>query len=563
VRHEVHLVSDLGKTSWQLESSAAQTALRQHASKVSELAGLVVYDVGQPEAPNLAVTHAAPARLSGDAEVKFATTRRGVAFRFDVRNFGSQEQSQQVVALWVDGQPVTSTTIDVPGHGQASGRFGAYRFETAGEHAVEIRLAADSLAMDNSRWLSVPVKPQLRVLCIDGKPSQDFRRSGTGFLVQALRDGQETQDGQFVAEVETERALRDRELSAYDAIFLANVAQFNQEEAAALYKFVSGGGGLVVFLGEKVRPESYNQWLGGEGQDAVPRVLPARLRGVLDRNQTTLPSEDTFLLPFDHEIVRVFGRNPEARFAATPVMKWHRLEVVEDQPSRGEDQSSASHFPAEVALRFVNKDPAIVEGRIGRGRSILVATSADLGSDNDRWSYMPSLQNFLPLVRELLSAAVVGQFEKRNVAVGEALGGVTPLLGADARVAVKTPWHSDQQAPVRVLDDHGRWSFSETDESGIYQARVPGAADTAAEMLFAANVDTAESDLSKVSHEDLQSDLLSGVPITYLTSWQGLQDRPAVVSVQRWYVDAWLLSGVCGLLLLENLLAWWFGRHGT
>jgi hypothetical protein len=565
-RHEVHLVSDLGRTSWHIENAPAQATLRQQASKLSELAGLVVYDVGQPEAPNLAVAHAVPARLSGDAEVKFATTRRGVAFRYDVRNFGSQEQTQQVVELWVDGARVDSTTIDVPGHGQASGGFNPYRFEASGEHAVEIRLAADALPLDNSRWLSVPVKPQLRVLCIDGKPSQDFRYSGTGFLVQALRDGQETQDGQFVAEVETERALRDRDLSAYDAVFLCNVAQFNQEEAAALHKFVLGGGGLVTFLGEKVRPESYNQWLGGQGQQAVPRILPARLRDVLDRNKSALSSEDAFLPPFEHEIVRIFGRNPEVRFAATPVTKWYRLELADDQPASGEKASPAagrSHSRAVVALRFVNNDPAIAEERIGRGRSILVATSADLGSESDRWSYMPSLQNFLPLVRELLSAAVVGQFEKRNLAVGEPLSGSTGLLAADDRVEIKTPWHSDEQVPIRALDDHGRWNFGETDESGIYQARVPVARGSAADAIFAANVNTAESDLAKVSHDDLRSDLLSGVPITYLTSWQGLQNRPAVVSIQRWFVDTWLLSAVCGLLLLETLLAWWFGRHGS
>src|SRR5207247_7580240 len=101
--------------------------------------------------------------------------------------------------------------VYIRGHGQASGRFGAYRFETSGEHAVEIRLASDALAVDNSRWLAVPVKQQLRVLCIDGKPSQDFRQSGTGFLVQALRDGQEPSEGQFLPEVESERALRDRD----------------------------------------------------------------------------------------------------------------------------------------------------------------------------------------------------------------------------------------------------------------------------------------------------------------------------------------------------------------
>ncbi len=77
MRHEVHLISDLGKTSWQLDSSAAQESLQKQTAKINELAGLMVYDVGQPEAPNLAVTHSTLVRLTGDAEVKFATVQRG------------------------------------------------------------------------------------------------------------------------------------------------------------------------------------------------------------------------------------------------------------------------------------------------------------------------------------------------------------------------------------------------------------------------------------------------------------------------------------------------------
>ena len=37
-------------------------------------------------------------------------------------------------------------------HGQATGRFAPYRFETPGEHVVEIKLAPDALPLDNSRF---------------------------------------------------------------------------------------------------------------------------------------------------------------------------------------------------------------------------------------------------------------------------------------------------------------------------------------------------------------------------------------------------------------------------
>jgi hypothetical protein len=559
-RHEVHLISDLGKNTWRLASPEAQSALRRQASKLTELAGLIVYDVGQPDAHNIAMTAAQLTRFR--APVKFATVRRDTTIKFDVRNFGSQEAAQQVVELWVDGRRSDKTTLDVPSHGQASGSF-TYRFETPGEHGVEVRLAGDPLQVDNSRFLSVPVRPQLKVLCIDGRPASDVFASSTGYLVQALRDDRDPNEGQIQAEVDTERALRDRNLEPFDAVFVCNVAQFNQEEAVALHKYVSRGGGLVFFLGERVQAENYNLWLGGGS--AVPRVLPARLDpnvGVVSRDQLKLESEATFLTPFEHEIVRLFEGRPDVKFAGSPINKWFKLRLVEDK------KEGVPESRAQVALKFVNGDPAIVEERIGRGRSILVATSADQGPLPDAtspaheyWSYMPRLHNYLPFVRELLSAAVVGQFEKRNLTVGDALSGSTGLLGSNASVTIRTPWNSTEQAPVRSLDDHGQWQWSETEQRGVYTARVPGT--ETRDIAFAVNVNTRESDLAKLSETDLSEDAWAGVKHTYLTSWQGLDDRPTVVGVQRQFVDTWLLAAVCALVLAETFLAWLFGRSGN
>ena len=62
----------------------------------------------------------------------------------------------------------------------------AYRFDTPGDHVVEIRLGADLLDVDNHRWLSVPVKEHLRVLCVDGKPAGGPIGGATDYVALAL-----------------------------------------------------------------------------------------------------------------------------------------------------------------------------------------------------------------------------------------------------------------------------------------------------------------------------------------------------------------------------------------
>ena len=44
----------------------------------------------------------------------------------------------------------------------------SYRFEAPGDHTMEIRVEGDSLDVDNHRWLAVPVKQYVHVLCVDG-----------------------------------------------------------------------------------------------------------------------------------------------------------------------------------------------------------------------------------------------------------------------------------------------------------------------------------------------------------------------------------------------------------
>ena len=66
--------------------------------------------------------------------------------------------------------------------------------------------------------------------------------------------------------------LLEADLASFDGVFLCNVGRVSKEEAAALHRFVHRGGGLVVFAGDQVLAENYNELLAG---DALSRVLPA------------------------------------------------------------------------------------------------------------------------------------------------------------------------------------------------------------------------------------------------------------------------------------------------
>lgn len=530
---EIYFLSDLGRHGWapELGSPQAIAEFRDRSKRLSEQARLVVIDLGQSSSDNLAVT---------DLQINepYVLAGRDVNITAQVKNFGRQARTQHLVELFVDGRRAGEEHIDVPAGGEASTGF-TYRFDSPGDHALEVRLASDLLDVDNHRWLSLPVKEQLRVLCVDGKPSGEPFGGAADYLAVALSPrGADQNRGDVQVDVVNERELLERDLNTYDCLFLANVAQFTRNEAQVLRSYLERGGGLVFFLGDQVRTDSYNENLFA-ASDGKSRVLPAKLATVVAESQYRFePGE------YRHRIIQAFRGQERSGLLTTPVYKYVKLEL----PQTGQPK---------VALAFENGDPVIVEEQIDRGRSIVVATSADV-----TWTTMPMWPSFLPVVQELLAAAVGGSWTERNAAVGQTLGNSFRSLASDVRIDVQPPEGDVRQVKPAGEGDYTAWNFSETEISGMYVTRF--GPPVSRNESYAVNVDTAESDLTKLELSELRSDeVWPGISFEYNTNWQNLDERPNAEISRRATFHRFLLYGVLALIFTESLLAWQFGRRSA
>ncbi len=148
-REEVYFLTDLGRTSWAPEwrGSGAADEFRSRSQRLAQAATLVVLDLGQADSENMAITQLASLE-------PFATLSRYVTLEAEVRNFGRQPRPHQLVELFVDGRRTGEEYVDVDAQGRATVSF-PYRFDSSGSHAVELRLAADLLDIDNHRWLAL------------------------------------------------------------------------------------------------------------------------------------------------------------------------------------------------------------------------------------------------------------------------------------------------------------------------------------------------------------------------------------------------------------------------
>ncbi|MBX9789865.1 MAG: BatA domain-containing protein [Pirellulales bacterium] len=524
-RHEIYFLTDLQRVGWLPElDRAAGAEFRERSRRLSQRAALAVIDLGAGETENLAVTGIRPSEA-------IATTGRELSADVTVRNFGRQAVAQQLIELFVDGRRVAEGRVDLRPQEEAAVSF-PFRFEGIGEHQVEARLNADLLDCDNHRFLALPVKETLAVLCVDGRPGGSQFGSATDYLKVALAPQSAGQGRPVHVEVVTEGALRELDLPKYDAIFLCNVPQFTAAEARLLHAYVEQGGGLVFFLGDQVRADSYNRYLGGQ-ERGVPRVLPALV------GAATAPGQYRFdPLDYQHGLISVFRGQEQSGLLTTPISQYLKLTPVEGAP-------------AKVALGFAGGDPAIVEEPIGHGRSIVVATSADVS-----WTVLPMWSSFVPLVHELLALAASGRFEERNIEVGQPLTGESPASAAELPIVVAPP--QGEPASASTTAGSGLWQFDDTFQSGIYTVRFGAQGN---EQQFAVNTNTAESDLTPLSVDELRSEVWPGIAFHHQTSWRNALGGVSPQLGGRGRLNGWLIAAALSLLLFEPLLAWRMGRY--
>jgi hypothetical protein len=527
-RREIVFLTDLGRNTWAPELKDEEAAgYRQRLDRLASQAVLSIVDVGQGGSENMAVTNLA-------VQEPLATTSREVTLEAQIRNFGSQARNRHLVELYVDGRRTKERYVDVPGGEQAALIF-THRFDAIGEHVVEVRLGSDLLDVDNHRWLSLPVKDRVRVLCVNGKPGAQPMTGAADYVVLALNPdaGEGSNSGQVQAEVIAESALVERDLAAYDCVFLCNVAQFTSAEARVLEKVLARGGGLVFFLGDQVLADRYNQEL----VDGNTHVLPARLGEVISEPQYQYRFDP---LNYRHPLLSAFQGREQSGLLTTPVYKYFRLQPMPK---------------SRVALAFYGGDPAIVEQTLGRGNSVLIATECSLSSvdpqTKDPWTTMPAWPSFLPIVHEILSLAIRGQQVEHNLAVGQPLGDSLDGMTARPTVEVTTPGGAHDEVRMSLEGQVSRWTYTDTWQSGIYHVVL--GAPLARQENFSVNVDTSESDLARAAVEDLPRQFSA-------RERTGLEQTDFANVSYRGGFHKQLLYLALGLLLAETAVAWWYGH---
>lgn len=292
-----------------------------------------------------------------------------------VENFGTAAM-EAVVKLNLQGLPAEEKKVFLPEGSRLAVPF-QRPLKDPGWLMGSAGLSTDPLPMDNERFFAWEVTAGVPLLIVDGAPSPIRYLDEAFFLEAALSSSARGSRGTPFAAVKVEPGgLAKVDFRDFRAVILANVEKPEETWAAKLREFVRRGGGLLVFTGDRVDPEAYNQALGD--------LLPLKLKKKIGSQ-----GGDAFftvqLAAGDHPLLRAL----EPREAA-------------EGSGRGIDFSNCCLFQmngGEPAGGVVilsageAKAPLLAERQAGDGKVLLFASTADAD-----WNNLPLRTVYVPLL---------------------------------------------------------------------------------------------------------------------------------------------------------------------
>ena len=273
---------------------------------------------------------------------------QGIAVVAEIANFSPEAVRNLGVTLALDGAEVARGFVDVPAAGRARKRF---VLTTAGgsAHEAEVTIDKDAFPLDDRRACLVEASRGLRVLIVDGDPRTVRTEDETFFLEAALRAG----GSGFAVASTLPDDLGGRDLSAFGAIFLANVNRPTPAVATALVHYVERGGGLFISVGDRVDTDAWNQSL----KAILPQPLglkrsAAALPGARPEGETVDLRPAERLAPIDrrHPLLSAFPAHGDGLSSAR-FFQYMLLSPLPDAPGR------------QIVLRYESGAPGAGRGR--------------------------------------------------------------------------------------------------------------------------------------------------------------------------------------------------------
>ncbi|MEX1026127.1 MAG: BatA domain-containing protein [Planctomycetota bacterium] len=462
-----------------------------------------------------------------------------------VANHGPKVVTDARVVLEIDGQRLPTRPVEVPARGTASVQF-PFTPRRTGEHVLEASLAGDRLTFDDTVALVVDVPAPVRVLLVDGAPSERLDKAETGYLGAVLEAPLDDSLGRTKYQPFDVRTLtvagytaNEVDLNEVDVLVLANLVSLPPSSVERIEERVAAGGSVVFTVGDAIANarglETFTTRFFAEDGTGL---LPARPRRVFEVPER----RDRF-----HRAATFDAEHPALEFFADE--RW--VSYLTEVPVYGflavEPLADARVL---AALDDAARSPLLIERPYDRGLTYLWTTSID-----GDWTNLPELPaSFVPLVHEWFRHAGRPAPRASTVALGRALSTEFARFPREAVLVLPSGDRRRIDAPPRDLGD-GRWRLDlvdTTDQKGVWRLEQQAAPTQA----FVVEADHSEGDLDRMEAAEIEA----FHPALQLASFEPGTDVIEQDDASRGELWRWLAALALGALIAETLWSAWIGR---
>jgi hypothetical protein len=545
-RRNLIVISDFQRSDWEAMPPSTLQRIRQQIDAMPIRPTVTLLHVGREVEENVSVD-----------SLTFSTSALGVGqdlhVRARLRNHGPKTYESARVLFRVDGMQQGISQVTVGASATAQALF-THQFKTPGSRVVEVEVAVDDqLKTDNRYAAAVSVLEQIDVLLVDGAPSSQPLESETDFLAVALTPftfGRVKLSDLIETRTVSPGELTDKSVSGARVVVLANVAKLDDARVDLLSQYVRGGGSLLVFVGDKIHVDWYNQTLFSDGAGLLPMPIGTPGGGLGEQQK---PSR-IVAQHFEHPALEVFNDRANGNLADAEIRRWYRLGRAggDESQDRPEQPLASGRSEPLVLARLETGDPLIVERRFGEGLVVQVATACDAD-----WSNLPMRPSYLPLVQQLVTTIQAQVTPPCNIRAGEPAVAMLPGDAEGMPLSLTAPDGTRHTVrPVR-RGTHSVVQFDRTQEPGVYTLIGPDARP----LHFVAETSRTESDLRLLDSErltKLAADL--GGDLVDSSAEYARLDRTRRHGREVWQ---FLLSGLLGLMFVELVLEQRFTRVRT
>ncbi|MFH1227978.1 MAG: BatA domain-containing protein [Planctomycetota bacterium] len=558
-RKSVYLITDNQRAGWEGLSGAKITELFNQISKSAEVH---IIEVGEQYQPNLLVSKIYPSAAAPVSEGGIITVNMPVSFIVEVTNNSRNPVAQLKVNFLVNGIRQSTATVGIEPYKSTQTGFN-YTFTAAGPNWIKAEIEADNLAIDDSRVYACDVREFIRVLLVDGEPTVDPFDDEVEFLRYVYYPSKHPVDDEpefgrsrltpYLVDVMSSSVFVTSEqvlFNKYDLVVVANQEFIPQDKVKSLEQWVGSGGGLMIFLGDKVDRLSYNEQLYKNGTGLLPALL-SEVKG--DKSHQQAVRMDN--IDFNHPAIAFFD-NIRDRLKSMLIYEYYA--------TSGTDSGSSASARILARLNDSDATPLILEKSFGQGSTVLLTTSADT-----EWNMMPARQAYVVLIDQLSMNLVRAreQLISRNLQVGDTVR--YSVRGEAGNLLMSTPKKGMVLLPA--IAPAGQTGFGEvgsvinfpdTANSGLYTLEKMISSTSSKEKVsyFGVNPLPAESDLRRIGQDELKRIIGESVRVT----GTGKNAAAAVnrsVAPPLSHLWKYLIYAVLAAAAMEMFLAYRFGRY--